>query len=409
MQHLIPLSACRRTEPEPLRRLLWIAGNFPRAAEPGRGVFNLRMAQAIAVDHELDVVAPVPWVSRNDNTVSSEHTSDRLRVHYPRFWYIPKLMHRHHGSFLWWSIRGMIRRILEKTTPDAVLGYWAHPDGEAAIRAARLVNVPAVVMVGGSDVLVLARDPARRPGIQRVLREADAVVAVSRDLREKVIALGVDPDAVHVVPRGVDPARFFPGDREQARQRLGLPLDWPVLLWVGRMVPVKGLDVLIAACKRLAAQGTGFQLCLVGDGPLRPALEQTCRAAGLADCVTFIGSVGQHHLPDWYRSADVTVLPSRSEGIPNVLRESLACGTPFVASRVGGIPEIADESSCRLVPPDDPAALAGAIAEVIAQPKSEPVICRSLPGWNDAAESLMRIVDDVIARRLSERRIHAAA
>jgi teichuronic acid biosynthesis glycosyltransferase TuaC len=409
MQQIIPISTGRQTHPKTRRRLLWVAGNFPRAAEPGRGVFNLRMAQAIAVDHELDVISPVPWLSRTGSATSSEHISDHLRVHYPRFWYVPKLMHRHHGSFLWWSIRSVIRNILETATPDAVLGYWAHPDGEAAIRAARLANVPAIVMVGGSDVLILGRDPARRSCIQRVLREADAVVTVSEDLREKVIELGVDPDGVHVVPRGVDQARFSPGDREQARQRLGLPLEWPVLLWVGRMVPVKGLDVLIAACKRLASQGAGFQLCLVGDGPLRPSLEQTCKAAGLADCITFIGSVKQDHLPDWYRAANVMVLPSRSEGIPNVLRESLACGTPFVASRVGGIPEIADESTCRLVPPDDPAALADAIADVIAQPRSESLLSHSLPSWNEASDSLIRIINDVIANRLTERRSHAAA
>jgi teichuronic acid biosynthesis glycosyltransferase TuaC len=409
MQQAVAHSVDPRTRPRMPRRLLWIAGNFPRAAEPGRGVFNLRMAQALAGDHELDVVSPVPWVNAMGDGIGPGKLSDGLRVHYPRFWYVPKLLHQHHGSFLWWSIRRTIRRILETAAPDAVLGYWAHPDGEAAIRAAQMVNVPAVVMVGGSDVLLLAREPARRRCIQRVLREADAVVAVSHDLREKVIALGVDPDAVHVVPRGVDHTRFAPGNQDESRRRLRLPLNRPILLWVGRMVPVKGLDVLIAACKRLVDRGTTFHLCLIGDGPLRPSLEQTCMAAGLSERVTFVGAVTQHDLPNWYRAADVTMLPSRSEGIPNVLRESLACGTPFVASRVGGIVEIADESACRLVPPDKPAELADAITDVLAQPRSKAGVSVPLPSWDDAADSLMQIVDGLIANRTTGRRSHAAA
>ncbi len=409
MQLAVAESDIQRSHATTARRLLWIAGNFPRAAEPGRGVFNLRLAQALAADHVLDVVSPVPWVRAVGNAGCSEIVPENLRVHYPRFWYVPKMLHQQHGSLLWWSIRRTVHRILESATPDAVLAYWAHPDGEAAIRAARLVNVPAIVMVGGSDVLVLARDPARRPCIQRVLREADAVVAVSQDLREKVIALGVNPTTVHVVPRGVDQVRFSPGNGEQARELLGLPLDRAMLLWVGRMVPVKGLSVLLAACQRLVRRGIPFHLCLVGDGPLRSSLEQTCDGTGLAEHVTFLGSVPQHDLPDWYRAADVMVLPSRSEGIPNVLRESLACGTPFVASRVGGIPEIADESSCRLVPPDEPAALADAIADVLARPRSEPVVPDSLPTWNDAADSLMQIVNELIANREPGRRRNAVA
>src|SRR5262249_25688751 len=124
---------------------------------------------------------------------------------------------------------------------------------------------------------------------------------------------------------------------------------------------------------------------------------------GLSDFVHFAGAVGQEQLPDWYRAADVTVLPSRSEGIPNVLRESLACGTPFVASQVGGIPEIADEATCRLVPPEDANALANAVVEVLSRPAWGMVPSKPLPSWNDAARSLMRIVDAVIARRNAAR------
>src|SRR5947207_14900326 len=89
-------------------------------------------------------------------------TADGLEVHYPCYDVSPRLFRRLYGSFLWWSVRGTVRRLLESSRPEAVLGYWAHPDGEVAVRVARMIGVPAVVMVGGSDVLLLTRHPSRR-------------------------------------------------------------------------------------------------------------------------------------------------------------------------------------------------------------------------------------------------------
>src|SRR5262249_35970521 len=159
---------------------------------------------------------------------------------------------------------------------------------------------------------------------------ADAVVTASEDLRTKVIELGVNPHKVQVVYRGVDQHVFVPGERGEARRRLGIAPELPTLVWVGRMVPVKGLDVLLEAAARLRDHGVDFRLHLVGDGPLRSSLEEQSRRRGLSEVISFKGRVDNHSLPDWYRAADLTVLPSRSEGVPNVLRESLACGTPFV-------------------------------------------------------------------------------
>jgi glycosyltransferase involved in cell wall biosynthesis len=138
-----------------------------------------------------------------------------------------------------------------------------------------------------------------------------------------------------------------------------------LLLWVGRMVDVKRLDVLIAACGILQRQGVNFELCLAGDGPRHSSIRMAVQRAGLTDRVRFLGSVRHEHLPEWYRAADAVVLSSASEGLPNVLRESLACGTPFASTDVGSIGEIADPAWSRLSAPGDPAALAQAITRVL--------------------------------------------
>jgi teichuronic acid biosynthesis glycosyltransferase TuaC len=210
---------------------------------------------------------------------------------------------------------------------------------------------------------------------------------------------------VFVWRQGIDTDRFRPRDRSEARRRLGLPGDRPVLAWVGRLVPVKGIDVLLDACARLS--DTPFHLALVGDGPLRTALEARARASGLAEKVAFVGARDHSELADWYSAADWTLLPSRSEGLPNVLRESLSCGTPFIASDVGGISEIVGDSGSRLVPAEDPAALAGAIRAAVTGPVPRPALRPE--SWADSAAVLVEILDELRSRAPVPRVLEAVA
>ena len=223
-------------------------------------------------------------------------------------------MHTRYAFFLWQSVRRTVQRLLRSYTPEAILGYWAHPDGEVAVRVARMIGVPAVIMVGGSDVALLTRDGNRRRCIRSVLQAADAVVTVSRDLKARVLDLGICPDRVHVVYRGIRTDLFSPGDRLEARRRLGIPAEARVLLWVGRLVSVKGIDVLLNACSTLRGRGVGFRLYLIGEGPLRRSLESESSNRDLSDVVSFVGPRPQDQLPDWYRAADVFVNGTRVEG-----------------------------------------------------------------------------------------------
>jgi glycosyltransferase involved in cell wall biosynthesis len=383
-------------------RILFLTSIFPQPYAATRGTYTAHLCKALGGGHEVRVVSPWSWIDRLRGAVAAGRRppsgggpSD-LVVDYPTHYYPPRVLRGAAGWFMWTSIRRRVRRILSEFSPDCVVSYWAYPDGAVALRAARSAGVPVAVMVGGSDVLLLARQqgPGRR--IREVLGSADAVVTVGQDLKEKLIALGVDRERVHIVPRGVDASRFFQGDRAEARRRLGLSTEGRILLWVGRMVPVKGLDVLLQACERLRGLGFDFRLCLVGEGPLRKSLEEESRARGLSASITFVGSISHDELADWYRAANLTVLPSRSEGVPNVLRESLACGTPFVASHVGGIPELADRPAEQLVAPEDPRALAEAISRAFSGPGLLSTRTRSL-SWSESAGALATILGDLIA------------
>ncbi|MES2124543.1 MAG: glycosyltransferase [Gemmatimonadota bacterium] len=322
-------------------RLLLLTSVMPTPYRGTKGAFNAALVAGLReAGDDVQVIAPVPWTDRW--RVARGPIPDS-GARYPTWYYPPRLAHASHHRWMRRSVLPVVWAIAKQWQPDLILGYWAHPDGTVAVEAARRLGVPSVLLVGGSDIQLLTADPARRAIILETLLAADRVLAVGAPLRARVIALGVPAERVAVFERGVDRSRFGPGDPAEARRALGLPLDRHLVLWVGRMVPVKGLDVLMEAWPRVAAAVDRPLLLLVGDGEERAALEARARALGID--VRFAGTVPHAELATWYRAADLMVLPSRSEGIPNVLLEGLACGTPFVASDVGGVAELVQPGS----------------------------------------------------------------
>ncbi len=342
-------------------KLLLITSTYPTPRFPNQGVFNGQLAIALNQEHSVRVIAPIPWTSSRPWSRTPSQPSrqtDAIRVSHPIFYYPPRMLHWTYAFWYWISIRGSVRHMTSEFRPDVILGYWAHPDGAAALRAARSLGVPAVVMVGGSDVKILARSGRRRIAIQTVLQNADRVVAFSQDLARCVSELGVPLQRIEVVYRGVDRSIFQPRDRIEARRSLSIDCkvdgNSVIALWVGRLVEVKNPRMALqAAVKWKQCFGEKFRLVIIGDGHFRAGLEQYAETLGLKNCCSFLGSLPHEKIANWLQAANVTVLTSRSEGVPNVLLESIACGTPFVATDVGGVREIADLQVDKLVASGD--------------------------------------------------------
>jgi glycosyltransferase involved in cell wall biosynthesis/peptidoglycan/xylan/chitin deacetylase (PgdA/CDA1 family) len=346
--------------------ILFLSNEFPTPADPGRAVFNGHMLRVLAQHHCVRVVCPVPWteVLRGSHDPAAGAPEFPFPVFYRRFFFPPRVALHLRGTWMWWSLRGLLLKEVRRARPDVVFSYWAHPDGEVALRLGRQIGVPVALMVGGSDVLLLTNDAKRRRRVDAVLTGVDQVLAIGPNLAQQVVARGVPPARVTAILRPVAP-RFTPGSMDASRQQLGLPKDVPVLLWVGRFVPVKGVETLLRAAALLKQEGRTFLLCLVGSGALESSLRALSTELGLVDAVRWVGKVAHDDLPAWYRAANLTVLPSVSEGVPNVLLESIACGTPFVATSVGSIPDIADDRRDRLVPPGRPPELARALSTLL--------------------------------------------
>jgi glycosyltransferase involved in cell wall biosynthesis len=402
-----------------MMRVLVLTNLFPNPLQPDRAPFNRQQIAALAAAHDVRVIAPMSWTqewkSRRGGAGRAQLPGDRrivrdgMVVDHPPYVFTPKVMRGMYGKFLVASIRGTFERVLIEHRPEIVLGCWAYPDGWAAVHLAREAGVPVVIKVQGSDVLRVGTSGARFRRTCEALRGADAVVAVSRHLGERVVSMGVPTSSVHVVYNGVDSSRFCPGSRDAARKALGIEGDEPLITFVGNLVEVKGVDVLIRALGTVRQRGVRFRGAIVGDGPLRGSLERLIESCGLRDCVRLIGSCPLERVPLWHQATDLLVVPSRSEGIPNVIREAQACGTPFLASDVGGVAEVASAEA--LVPPDDVAALAERIGQVLDRDKAcvgtwagGVATCAST--WEESARELGEVLERTIAE--SEYRVRRA-
>jgi glycosyltransferase involved in cell wall biosynthesis len=184
-----------------------------------------------------------------------------------------------------------------------------------------------------------------------------------------MLRLKVAEEKILVIPNGVDVAKFYPVPKEEARKKLGVPHK-RVLLSVGHLVPEKGFDLILQALKLLVEEWHEEHLYLVviGDGRLRKELEQMVAGLNLEAQVSFVGNVPHQELHLWYSAADLFCLASSREGWPNVLLESLACGTPVVATDVGGIPEIIRSEQIGLLTQRSAREIAAGIARGLNRP-----------------------------------------
>lgn len=225
---------------------------------------------------------------------------------------------------------------------------------------ARWLAFRVIVTCHGSDILrPLAEDAAK---LEEVLARADLVTAVTPSIHRRLGESNLLTDTGMLVPNGIDTDFWHP---RRAPREENTELQ---ILAVGRLEPVKGHDLLIEACAKLVANGCPVRLEIVGDGSGRAALARQAEAAGIAERVTFAGALARERIRDRLHASDLFVLPSRSEGMPLALLEAMATGTPCIATRVGGVPEMADEA-VRLVNAEDPDDLADAITHLARTPE----------------------------------------
>ena len=390
-------------------RLLTFSTLFPNNARPNHGVFVENRLRHLVASGEVtsEVLAPVPWFPLShprfgdwalNAQVAPEEQRHGLTVGHPRYLVIPKVGMSMAPAFLYRAMIPEVKRLLAPGHRfDAIDAHYVYPDGVAAVWLGKRFNLPVVVTARGTDVSLIPQFPRPRKLIQAAIAGAAALIAVSAALKAALVELGAPDAKVTVLRNGVDTTLFHPpADRAAARAALGL--TGPTLISVGLLIDRKGHHRTIQAMEKLP----GYTLLIAGDGPDRGALQSQIDRLGLSDRVRLLGARPHAELPGLFGAADASVLSSSREGWANVLLESMACGTPVVASNIWGNPEVVRTAAAGVITQENtPDGIVEGVRRLFASlPAREATRAYAEPfSWDETTEGQLRLFRRIVENR----------
>jgi len=326
-------------------RLLTVTTLYPNAVTPTHAVFvENRLRRILDLGGmSARVIAPVPWFpfthprfGQYAKYAAVPRAEERLGIPitHPRFVIIPKLPTLQPSSYFR-ALKAEVERLEgQGVTFDLIDAQYIYPDAVAAARLGKLLDKPVVATARGSDLHQVAHLPKERRQIQAALPDIARMITVSAALGREAEALGYPAEQIAVLRNGVDAQVFRPVDGTRWRAMTGGASQ--VFCSVGLLIERKGHEYAIRALSEFG----DAHLLIAGTGPLRQSLADLAQSLGLAERVHFLGALPHEDLPSLYSAVDVMILATGREGWPNVVLEAMGCGTPVVATRIGGIPEI---------------------------------------------------------------------
>jgi glycosyltransferase involved in cell wall biosynthesis len=386
-------------------RILSLSCTYPNAAQPNLGVFVQERLRRLAGRAAVKIVAPVPWIEfgnparrgllRIDRLAGSRNGLDVFR---PR-WFYPPLGGALNAVFLFAQTLGLVRKIRRDFPFEILDAHFGYPDGITACLITRVLRSPYAITLRGNETMH-ARFFFRRLALRWAIRRADCVVTVSERLRDFAIQeCGAPPGKVRTIPNGVDTSLFRPRDRQAARERFGIPPAAPLILSAGYLIERKGHHRVLQALHRLRRQGADVHLAIAGgpgaEGHFAPTLHRLVEELNLQDCVHFTGQLAPAGLAELMSAADVFCLASTREGWPNVVHESLACGTPAVSTDVGGVPDMLPSTAYGfVVPVNDQASLESALRRALSTQWDRAAIAAwgQSRSWEHVAEEVLHML-----------------
>jgi glycosyltransferase involved in cell wall biosynthesis len=379
-------------------RVAVVTRYFPTSPEPWAGHSAYQTLKFLAQSCDVKVFYPeseypplLKPKSRADRNIDYSYRPAGVDVEYIAYPALPAISRPLNG----WSAARSILSSVRAYAPDIILNYIVYPDGDAARRVARKLRIPFVVTAIGTDLNVI---PPLCEGLtHRVLRETDFTITVSGDLLKTGRRLGAPEAKSHAVLNGCDTTIFHPRDRARARAALSISAEEEAIVYVGRLDMAKGLSELITAVTNLHTKRPRAHCYIVGDGPARQELADIIGARHADAYITLMPSCGTEGVASWMAAADLVTLPSYREGCPNVIIEALASGRPVVATNVGGIPELMDDTDGRLVPARDAAALETGLDRVLSQSwDAQAISQKHSRSWADVSAEVEAILRKIV-------------
>jgi teichuronic acid biosynthesis glycosyltransferase TuaC len=393
-------------------RLLLITNLFPTPVDPVRGIFIYQLVQELKSLCDITIVCPLPWFPRikslyfikkwyDFSLVPKSYFVNGVKVYSPKYLIIPRVSETVHSVLMFLGVIKTVLNLNRQGRFDTINVQWLYPDGVVAYWVARILRLPLSVSGLGCDVNLFLEQKQKKLQIVNMLKHVDVITVVSESMKRRLLEEGVQEQKISIIPNGVNARVFRLRDKAACRQKLALPREGKIVLFVGRLLEIKGVSYLIEAARLLAEMQREFTLYLVGEGAQRQRYEDAVTEHHLRDHVRFVGSKGHHEIGLWMGACDVFCLPSLQEGCPNVVLEALSCGRPVVASRVGGIPDMVCEKSGVLVEPEDSHALCEVLDLALHQEWEPSEIHRSVAhlSWEAAAEQYYRAIHATLTQQ----------
>lgn len=330
----------------------------------------------------------------------SEEQFGGLTVYHPRYPFLPKVAMPLHGLCMAVGSYSTVKRLATQGI-DVIDSHFVYPDGMAAVILGKLLGVPVVSSARGTDINLYPAMRLIRPLLRWTVKNCQALIGVCTALSDTMVELGAAREKTFTIGNGVDFARFEPVRQDIARERLGVPRDAKVVVSVGGLIERKGFHLLIPAIAQLKQRGVTAKLYIAGEGVERTALERQIASLGLGGDVTLLGSIPNEQLKYWYSAADVSCLASSREGWANVLLESMACGTPVVASRIWGTPEVVVSEELGLLVEQETAAFADGLESALKRSWNRDAIVAHTRkrSWDVVAAEVEQVFAGVVGRK----------
>ena len=331
--------------------ILTFSSLYPNNTNSIHGIFIERRLKELVRRTSIrsTVVAPVPWFPFRSRVfgdyaklaaITRSERRSGLDVWHNRYPVIPKIGMNVAPKLMAHASKRTVQRCVTENGIRLIDAHYFFPDGVAASILARELDIPYVITARGSDINLIASFASPRKQMLRAAQGASALVAVSEALANAMRNMGMPAEKIHVLRNGVDLDFFYPADNHSASKDVFT--SELTFLSVGTLKEAKGHDIAIQFVSRIPSA----RLFIVGRGPQESKLRSLANQLHVNDRVIFTGVLDQDSLRARYRAADALILMSEREGMPNVILESLACGTPVLATNVGGIPELLTESCC---------------------------------------------------------------
>lgn len=357
-------------------------------------MFVYQRLAALREVEDLKVCSPVPWFPLLRSNVGEPNPQQwqQLSVYRPRFFYFPGMFKNTDASFYARGLTGWLKELCKTWQPDVLDAHFVWPDGVGVALLAKQLGIPYVITLRGKLYECL-KVPAQTRQCAQALQGAAAVISVSSRMAKEAEMLGVEPHRLHVIVNGVDREHFRPRDKGDCRKQLGLPQEGKLLVTVAHLGHRKGHHEMIQVLAELANDVT---LIIVGgeaQGGTISGLQELARSFDVEDRLILTGPQPYAKIPLYFSAADASVLASYREGCPNAVLESLATGTPVVATDVGAVADILPHSAGRIVPAEVVKPLRDAILEVLNQQwNAESIVCASgIQSWHQVGQEVQSV------------------